>query len=564
MKKITLLFAFIFSMFILPIQVLAVDFSIDKTTIHSYLQENGDVKVTEQYTYTFDGDFNGITRTLIPKENTQITNFQAFESNQALNVEQDDNLYKIHRKGSDQKITIDLSYTIKNGVEVYTDMAEFYWPFFDSSNEATYHSMDIYIHPPKPTEQVLALGYDQAYKTNTSDPDSVVHFAMGEVESGTNGDIRVAYDAVLFPSVTEINNTTIRDDILADQTKLEEQAHAYENRRALLKTIAPYVIAIFFIFLSVLLFKAWSKRKQTQWEAQRSSAQLQSLPSNEMSLPANIYYMHPSSPGGELISASLLDLVRKGYVEQAGENEFIVVNKSTEHQHEQLLINWLFYKIGENGHFTLKDVESYIGNKENHSVYREDFDTWFKAVRAEVNKQHLSETKKGLRWTVGVSSILLIPFTISLGVHSLFMWMSISIILNLALLLFAILYQPKTVQGLRIKQQWQTFSSSYDTISWKEWNNWLNDEQMQAFIYSVGTGNKQLKNKSESLFKGLSSSMMNYSGIQTNEVLVFILLSNMMTEEFNEANTTVYAHSTGGVSGGGSGVGGGGGGSGAF
>ncbi len=89
-------------------------------------------------------DFNGITRTLIPKENTQIIDFQASENNTSLDIEQEENLYKAYRSGSDEEVKVDLSYTIKNGVEVYTDLAQFYWPFFDTSNESTYQNMDIY------------------------------------------------------------------------------------------------------------------------------------------------------------------------------------------------------------------------------------------------------------------------------------------------------------------------------------------------------------------------------------------------------------------------------------
>ncbi len=106
------------------------DFSITNTEINAYLQENGDVQVQEQHTYRFEGDFNGITRSIIPKEQTKIEGFQAFENGKPLEVELEENVYKVYRSGSDQKILIDLTYTITNGVEVYTDLAQFYWPFF--------------------------------------------------------------------------------------------------------------------------------------------------------------------------------------------------------------------------------------------------------------------------------------------------------------------------------------------------------------------------------------------------------------------------------------------------
>src|SRR5690606_32620204 len=120
---------------------------IEKTDIHAYLQMDGNVQVEEIHTYAFDGEFNGITRTLIAKKGTQIQDVKASENGTALDVEQEDNLYKIYRGGADETVTIHLTYTIKDGVEVYSDMGQFYWPFFDQNNESAYHNLDIYIHP---------------------------------------------------------------------------------------------------------------------------------------------------------------------------------------------------------------------------------------------------------------------------------------------------------------------------------------------------------------------------------------------------------------------------------
>src|SRR5699024_2735211 len=137
--------------------------------------------------------------------------------------------------------------------------------------------------------------------------------------------------------------------------------------------------------------------------------------------------------------------------------------------------------------------------------------------------------------------------------------------ISLTLLLFATLYQPKTVQGLRVKKQWANFSSNYDNISEKEWNQWMSDDQMKAFIYALGTGNKAMQKRSEYLSNGLSSTAHSSSDLQTNEVVMFILIAGTVNNQFDKANSIVAAStSTSGVPGGGAGVGGGGGGSGAF
>ncbi|SES05289.1 Uncharacterized membrane protein [Gracilibacillus ureilyticus] len=567
MKKIILIFAVVFSFFILPDDVFAVDFSITDTKIDAYLQENGDVQVTEQHIYHFESEFNGITRSLISKERTNFTDFQAFENGKPLDVEREENVYKIYRSGSNEEIQIEITYNIINGVDVYTDMAQFYWPFFDSNNKSTYQNMDIFIHPPQETEDVLALGYDEAYATSRTGSDGVVHFAMGEVESGTKGDILVAYDASLFPAANHRSDKKIRDNILAEQTALAEERQAFEDRQGLLNRISPFIVGGLSIYLLILLLISWRKKNSRILEVERTSLSSQNHLNQEMSLPASILYMKNISVGSEIIPAALLDLVRKGYAKRDGEDTFVIVDKNTEFSHEKILIEWLFYTIGKNGVFTTSDLSVYTKDEANHSAYSSNFAEWTQAVKEEIKQNHLVEKVKGIRWTTGIVSLLTIPLIIMLGVHSLFMWMFFTIVPGMALLLFAIIYQPRTVQGHRIRKQWIELSTNYENISEKEWNDWMSDEQMRAFIYAIGTGNKSMQKKYERLIKNLSSSSSSEYGLQANDVIMYALIASTLANDFNKADSTISAASSssgGGVSGGGTGVGGGGGGSGAF
>ncbi|QDP41172.1 DUF2207 domain-containing protein [Radiobacillus deserti] len=566
MKKWTIVLALVFSILLfIPTKVLAVDYTIEHTKIDAFLQENGDVQVKEQHTYQFDGDFNGITRTLIPKEHSLIENVQAFENNQSLKIKQEENLYKIYRGGSDETITIDLSYTIDNGMEIYTDLGQFYWPFFDSSNESTYENMDIYIHPPQSTDDVLAIGYDEAEGTVQSTKDGMVHFALGEVESEENGDIRVAYDATLFPSATVIEGKTIRDDITAEIEAYEKKMAAYENRQDFLRGFAPYVVGAFAVSLLILLITAWRKRRAILWEVARNSIQHSRLPNQEMSLPATILYMKSMAANGDLLSAALLDLVRKGLVERKNEREFVVVNHSTDYHHEELFIQWLFYKIGKDGRFSLDTLETYTKDKKNHQSYHDHFSKWYKAIKAEIKEHSLVDQKVTLRWTVALGSLLLIAFTILFGVHDLFMWMFFSILLSGFLFIFALIYQPRTLKGARIKYYWDQFSSHYHNMDTKQWNEWMTDEQMQAVIYAIGTNNKGMLKKNETLLHNIPTANDGFHSTSNNDIIFLMLIASTISSNFQEADNTVSA-ATGGssVSGGGAGVGGGGGGSGAF
>src|SRR5699024_6810306 len=120
-------------------------------------------------------EFNGITRVLIPKEGTDIVNVEARENNEDLKIEQDDTEYKIHRKGENETVTIELSYLIEDGLTIYSDVAEFACPFFDTNNETDNEQVEVTVSPPEQENVVIAEVDDDA---------------MGSEHIKENGDVR--------------------------------------------------------------------------------------------------------------------------------------------------------------------------------------------------------------------------------------------------------------------------------------------------------------------------------------------------------------------------------------
>ncbi|MGY0694844.1 DUF2207 domain-containing protein [Virgibacillus sp. FSP13] len=556
MKKLLALILLVASITIFPLTTHAMEYSIEHMKIDAFLQEDGTVDVTEKQTYTFDGEFNGITRTLIPKEDTQIINVKATEDGENLKVEQDENEYKIYRKGKDDRITIDVSYTIKNGVQLYSDVGQFSWPFFDEGNESDYGQFDVYVHPPKSTDDVIAFGDEEAFGTAKTKENGVVHFVMGEVPAGSNGNIHVAYDAALFPSATMTKEKPMRDEILQAKTELQEKQAAFEERKSFLENLAPYIVGIFAFYFLIICFSAWRKKHAIDMEIERRIPTVSFIPKAEMSIPATISFMNSGIIGAEGLTVALMDLVRKGYVKREDENTFHVVHRNTDHDHESDLIHWLFDTIGQNEVFHLKDLEAYTKSETNHSKYQKDYEAWKEAVQEEVKGYHLFEKKTKKRVWIGLSSIPLVPAAILFGIHELYMWMIFSGLLSFGLIVFAILYRPKTMKGVEISHQWKDFKEKYKKMDVDEWNEQMDDDQKRAFIYGIGTNDWRIKKKNEQLFAASPSN---------SDMLLFMLIATSASNNFDQANNTVSASSsTGGTPGGGAGVGGGGGGSGAF
>ncbi|MFE7063283.1 DUF2207 domain-containing protein [Sutcliffiella sp. NPDC057660] len=559
------------SLLLIPTQALAVEFQINDVQIDAYLQENGNVKVYEAHTYTFEGEFNGITRTIIPKRGTQIRNLEARENEVLLKMEQEDNLYRIYRGGDSETFTVLITYEILQGVDVYPDVAEFYWPFFDESNESDYESFSVTVYPPSPASEAIAFGYDEAFGTEKLDSEGKVHFELGYVPSHENGDIRVAYDAQLFPSAPLSGSDPMKEKIVSAKEEGINKALQYEKVREILSITTYILLPLFSFVLGLLIVAAMIKGRNTRNSAKREMASFSGTPEQRLSMPATILFTHHQLPG-QAIAAALLDLVRLGYVKKLSNERFLAIERDVPLKHQMILITWLFDKMGSHNEFSLGDLNSYMKNQKNHAEFIKYQSMWTQAIKEEVKEQELYDKKEGYRIAVGLSSILLVPFLFLFPIYDLFPAFFISLVLFFATILYAIAFHPKTVKGFIIMLEWRQLKLRFPSLSQKDWDSWTEDQKMRAFIYALGINEKSMRKKNESFVSGFQIPMDRshpvspaYSGM---DVTTLLLIGNATSSSFHSASrkaASTTGDSGGGAgSGGGSGAGGGGGGSGGF
>ncbi|MBD8071157.1 DUF2207 domain-containing protein [Bacillus sp. PS06] len=565
-----ILLTILVGVFFLPDRSYAVDYNITNVIMEAQLQENGKVSVTETHTYEFDGKFSGITREIVPKKGSAINEFQAMEDGKSLKIEQDDHLYKIHRKGSDETITVELTYLIEGGVNIYQDIAEFYWPFFDDRNEVTYEQLEIIVHPPTPTSDVIAFGYDQAFQTEHIGQDGTVIFQLGEVPDGKNGDIRVAYDVTLFPSAAVTANKPMKSEILETKQNLIDAAVARAQAQEQLRQYGGLGILLFALILFVLILRTSLQARRTRRNVEQSYENHSFfVPKQVMSLSATISYTNGRILPSEAMAAALLDLVRKGIVKKTGNNGFRLANRQTDLlEHEQILIELLFDKIGSNGEFNFEELNTFTKNKNNHQTFQTYKMKWAQAVGAEVRQHDLYEDKKKYRTIIGLSSLLLIPMLIIFPVYGLPAQLFFTILLFITVLIYAFAYHPKTTAGHQLSYEWRIFKTYFKDLAEEDWKSLTEDERMRAYLYGLGVNQKQLTERNEVLVESFKPSIGStpaagmYGPVDISTIAFFgpIASSTFHSVDQTTQSTTNSSSSTGG----GGGVGGGGGGSGAF
>ncbi|MBB5179951.1 putative membrane protein YgcG [Planomicrobium koreense] len=537
---------------LVPTQVYAVDFDITDVQIDAQLNEDGTADVTERFTYAFEDDFNGITRGLIAKEGTSIENFTASENGKALKVEMEDGVYQVFRAGEDDEtIEIELNYEITNAVEKFEDGAQFYWAFFDENNDSEYGDMTISVIPPLPADEVEALGYEEAANTERITDDGTAVFELGAVPDGENANVRAIFEPELFPDAAA-RGGTVRDDLAQDREEQENEAAAFAQNQQTARVIAIPAIAILGALLLGGILFAWIRTVRRKRQIRNYPYEF-FVPKESMSIPALLHFTNSAFLTPNAISAAILELMRKGNIKQVSEDHFELINRKTDHAHEETLIELLFDFIGGGREFTLGQVEQYTENELNHPAYNEAIAEWNKNIAAEVKAKSFYEKHPGLRWTAGILSAVFIGLAIYTGIYALFPAMAAAIVLAMLAFGFAIAYAPITFDGLEIRHHWRQLKAAMQNLPESQWHALNSDDQQRAYAYLLGSDPKTAERKAAA-FTSANTAADDSS---------FVMNPIFMTAIFVSAGTTT-ASASGGTAGSGAGVGGGGGGSGAF
>lgn len=566
MRKLYVILPIIFILTFMPMAVLAVDYSIEEMIIEVQLDKNGDASVTETQTYSFDSSFNGITRSLYTKEGTRLIDYEARENGELLRVEFEEGMYKVYRAGkSGETVTIVSSYTIKDAVELYDDAVGFSWSFFDSSNPSSYENAEIIIRPPAETEDTLAIGYDYAEAKESIQEDRSVHYKIGYLASESYADVRVAFDQDLFANVARVEEGSAKSKIASEVEKREKERQAFLAHQKRLKKSIPYVLGGFSVLLVLLFLNTRRKKRESLLEMERSYTEPYLAPDEIMSIPATIFYNSGIYLDySELMGVALLDLVRQGYVTQKDESTFEVVHKDAKLEHEQFLIDWLFYKVGKDGVFTEEALKEYANNKLYAGLYQADYRQWRNLLREEINENELNKDVLNFKIGLGVIAILLVGAGIQYILYELIIPMFGSFALAILYGTFAASYRPKTAKGKKLERDWRQFLQKYLQFEDKDWTSLQDDEQRRAFLYSAGAKQHQIKEKNNEFLNREPEKVYD-----ATDPMYFLLFSTMFTGYFSSAHTSAAETSSSGSSpttftGGGGGIGGSGGGSGAF
>jgi uncharacterized membrane protein len=554
--------------------------------------ENGDIQVSEIFEYHFDGDFNGIIRTIGMKGSDGLQYFKASEylpTDKELNYEQsttgDMVTFKIYDASSNERKLFLLEYQLKNVATLYNDTAEFYWKFFDQSNTSPIGHMKIEVELPSvevSAEELKVFGHGPLNGKVSILEDGKIAYEVFGLSSGEMVEARILFPTSMIPDSRKIINQNKFAEIMKEELGWAKKADRGKGFNIIVILLIPLVI-LFNIFQAIRLYFKYDRELKPEVEMDYYRELPQDITPAVLSKLMSI-----QGVGSKDIMATLMDLVRKKYLKieeiQLGRKKdykFILIKSDTKNlkEHESYLIQWLFYSVGDGKTVTLKEIKDYAKASRTQSSFRNNYYKWVKKVGDEFKKyNYFGQSKEGLK-AAGKVFLMELAAIFLLFVLGILLRVQVFIIIPLlftviftgfAVIVYGAILRKKTQTGVNEYTKWRAFKQfllhfsnmkDYEIPSIVVWEHYL------VYAISLGVADKVIS-KLKLVISNQDISLGN------STYLYFMTdrsgrLNNSMFKSFDKVfssafTTTSSSTGSGGGFSSGGGGGGGGGGAGAF
>ncbi|MBP2078085.1 DUF2207 domain-containing protein [Oceanobacillus polygoni] len=388
-------------------------FSIDEVNIDAQINEDGTIEVREQFTYTFNGSFEGVTRSI----HSDSQHFLAFlleddvsaqETNdlEPLKVEEEDDTYRIFTGSADETKTVLYTYTIEGSVNKYTDVAELEYAFFDDSNETDLNNVQIIVHPPNQTMQDTHFFLHEDPSGNLNRSDNGLVYTNSLLEAGETSMLRFLFPADQLTGMEFTKDSPMLANILAEEKDFAERLG---NLDANMGKAVPIIWGLIgaVVLTTILVFFLHPNRYRGN---KSEDALIQVL---EQTDPLFVKYLRNSSHlSYDSFIAGLFSLKQRGIVSlkevpsliKEGDRTFRftwVSENETVDMADTFLRSWLFTKSDKLGdYFLLEDLLDNKGEtdevkKKKAEQFEMDFYKWAGLVIGREGYQGLRHKWKG-------------------------------------------------------------------------------------------------------------------------------------------------------------------------
>ncbi|HEX3037585.1 MAG TPA: DUF2207 domain-containing protein [Oscillospiraceae bacterium] len=424
---------------------------LERLNVTAELTKNGDMNVAETWkvnledrdkayrniykTFSLDANqFDGITNLSVYDEDSK-QNYTYTENVDPENPPSDlENACYLYNNGKDIEMglfmpridegerTFTFHYTVKNCVNVYHDVGVFYYKFLSSAFTMPVTSMNATIKFPAGSSKsdIRAWLHCTAKSNLTIDSGNQISITASEIPAETQLETRLCVPQAAFSGSKRTHTETILPAISEQEQKWANDYQAELYRKYILGIIDAAVGAVIVIMGILLCILAKRKNKHYPVDAPEYTHDIPK--GNSPAGIANLFYYYhggiSQSNKGNLFSATLLQLARKGYVQFESKNKkdfsvLLTVKAKTANitdlsEGEQTFLELISATANQfGGSFTMNQFEQYA--KERYKYIDTEMNKFLTRSKGEIGLRGYFEKKNKFSSNVfGIGSLLAI------------------------------------------------------------------------------------------------------------------------------------------------------------
>lgn len=420
------------------------DLNISRWIVNAILLKNGDLNISEDITFVFNDDFNGVYRNIVLEridgmENLSIAEmtsgkeiyYEKFEKAKngdknrfTLNNNKENLELKIFSPSQNEKKTFRLRYTLKNVAIKHTDTAELYYKFLGKENETHIDYFSVNLHLPEFEKENIKIFAHGPKEGKVYFSDKTIKSELNDVKSGQSIENRILFPKEyipLSPNTGWEDFNSIVEEEKSFAHKVEKDIEKKEMRKDFFSKVSIYLSLLAAPLFMLLFYKF---RRSIDVFEKMTSPYPDDITAAELSFLMNKVI----SPRAFL--ASLFQLSYKGYIhikeiegdKDSKEYQFKRIDKTPKDlkSHELFLLNWVFYSAENNNTVTTLDLEEFR-NKNSTKFYGSQTE-WNKLVRGSLKSRDYydSSAKRWGTYIIVLSLIWIIIAIVTLSFESLY------------------------------------------------------------------------------------------------------------------------------------------------
>ena len=415
-KKVSVkrsLFIFVLLLLLLPGNALAQrSFGFPSLYIEAEVLPDGSMLVTEQRTASFRGTYSGLYQWIPTRHPIEITDISVTENGVSYRynpgttygpagtyytLEEPTRLYVDWSfNATDETKVFTLQYRVKNVVQVHSDVAELYWQFVGDEWDVPVENVSVrlLLPPGAAKEAIRAWGHGPLHGEVVIVDGREITWGISPLPQRTFLEGRVAFPPELVPQANIKTGEPALPTIIREETAWADQANRQRSEAIWLWLLAG-LIPVSSIGLAFFIWARYGR----EFRASFDGDYYRELPAEYTPAELGVLWRF-GKPGPEDLTATILDLARKGYLsleEYIPEKRGIFSKKTVDYRvtrlekegsladHETKLLKLLFNGISAGGStITFSDIEKYAEkSKVKFSKFWQDWQ-YTLAARGEV------------------------------------------------------------------------------------------------------------------------------------------------------------------------------------